>query len=173
MEILLFLVFVIILCIGFLCLTFLVGAIHGAPFIPSEKEKVEAMIDLCGNIKNKVIYDAGCGDGRILFAAEIFQPEKLIGIDISLGALLLAKVKKFLKKSNAQFVHQSIWKTDFSGADIVFIYLLPGMMKRFQKEIYPHLKPGTLLVCNGFTFPDLLPQVEKKISSGQILVYRR
>lgn len=154
-------------------LGFFRGAIAGAPFVPTGNKTVEEMISLAGNISHKKIYDLGCGDGRIVFAAAK-KGANAIGIELSYPIYLLALFKKKLMKSNASIIHASLWDIDVSDADIIFVYLLPAMMKKFEQEKYPTLAKGAIVISNGFKFSSLSPFLEIKKGKGkQIIVYKK
>lgn len=150
------------------------GATAGAPFVPTEKTVVELMISVVQPLDGKKIYDIGCGDGRIVFAAEK-AGAIAIGIEISYTIYLLACFRKWMKRSKAILVHQSLWDADLSDADVIFVYLLPKMMQRFEKEVVPKLKPSCRIVSHGFTLPNKTPLIQKELSSfglaTSVLVY--
>jgi len=59
-------------------------AVHplDVPFVPTTQEAVEAMLKLAGLKKTDVVYDLGCGDGRIVIAAARIYGARGVGIDI-------------------------------------------------------------------------------------------
>lgn len=130
------------------------GALSGAPFIPTGNDVVQKMIAFAGEVKGKKIYDLGCGDGRIVFAAEKMGAIA-VGVEISFPIYCLAVFRRFLAKSHATFFRASLWNVDISDADVVFLYLLPEMMKKFEKEKYPTLKKGCIIISHGFSLGDI------------------
>jgi len=168
-----------VITLTILCIGVLIGAFHGAPFVPSKNTQIQKMIQGVILKENMVIYDAGCGDGRILFSCESLlrqkniTPKKLVGIDISCTILWWAKIQKWIKRSNTTFRCESIWENNFSEADVLFAYLLPSMMQRFESEIYPTLSTGTQLICNGFPLPNIPPTTALNTKSGPVFFYTK
>lgn len=155
-------------------LGFFIGTILGAPFVPTGSKTVEKMLCSLGDINGKKVYDLGCGDGRLVFAAEK-KGATAVGVEISLPVFLFAKLRKFFSASKSEVLLASLWKTDISDADIVLVYLLPKMMKKFREEKFPTLKKGAILVSHGFALPDADVFQEKKMdnSGGRVLVYKK
>lgn len=145
---------------------FFYGAGSGAPFIPSGNAMVEEMIQIAGNLQNKKIYDLGCGDGRIVFAAEK-KGANAIGIEIAYPVYTIARIRKWIKKSHATFKNKSLWNEDLSKADVIFLYLLPPMMKRFAEEKVPTLHSGTKIISHGFELPGHTPEYVKTFGPGK------
>ncbi len=152
--------------------SFFKGALYGAPFVPTRKKIMEKMMELAGNMKNKNIYDLGCGDGRLVFAASE-KKANAIGLEISYPVYFLALARKFFTHSSGEIKHKSLWDENLENADVIFLYLLPKMMKKFEQEKIPTLKKGCKIISNGFSFPNIKPIQEIKISSlqGRVLVY--
>ncbi len=142
------------------------GAVSGAPFVPSGNDMVEIMMQLAGDLKNKRVYDLGCGDGRIVFSAAK-KGAIATGVEISFPIFLLARLLQRLKKSDAQIIHASLWDVDLRNADVVFLYLLPAMMKRFEQEKYPTLKKGCIIISHGFSVGEIIPDEVLQVGVGK------
>ena len=57
-------------------------------------------------------------------------------------------------EKNIEFRNESLWKTDLSEFDLIFIYFIPHRMKKLEKKIRREMKPGIRIISNGFIFPD-------------------
>ena len=152
------------------------GTLFGAPFVPTAQKTVDEMVTLAGNIKDKKVYDLGCGDGRLVFTAS----EKgaiATGIEISFPVYLLAQMRKYYrilrKKKSGKILLGSLWSLDLREADIIFLYLLPKMMKRFEEEKIPTLKKRCLIISHGFALKNtkICKEIPRKNGNGKILVY--
>ena len=154
-------------------ISFFGGAIAGAPFVPSSKKVVEEMILLAGDMQEKNVYDLGCGDGRLVFAASR-KGARAIGVEISLFVATLANIRKYITGERGIIHHGSLWDENLEDADIIFVYLLPNMMKRFAEIQVPTLKKGCIIISHGFALPNNNPIHTKKLSSvqGRVLVYK-
>jgi len=110
-----------------------------------------------------IVYDLGCGDGRLIFRSAKFC-KKAIGYELSIPLYLFGKIRQLFNPKNAQIRYGNIWKQDYKDADVLFIYLLPKAMKQFYQEVWPTLKPGARVVSNAFQIHELKPiQREEKV----------
>ncbi|MEI7511387.1 MAG: 50S ribosomal protein L11 methyltransferase [Candidatus Peregrinibacteria bacterium] len=161
----------ILVFLGFI--GFFSGAVAGAPFVPSGPKTVQRMIAFAHIKPGEKVYDLGCGDGRIVFAATKMGAHA-VGVEISIFVYCLALIRKKFFHVQGEIRHESLWDTDISDADIIFVYLLPEMMKRFGAEKIPTLKKGARIISHGFALPGLEPQeiLEREGGLGRILQYR-
>ena len=131
------------------------AAFTSGPFVPSARKRHKTMLKLADLTHTDLVYDLGCGDGRLVFSASKFC-KKAIGYDLSVPLVLYGKfVSFFHPKASIHF--GNIWKQDYSDATVIFCYLLPGAMKQFHKEVWPKLKKGTRVISNAFEIHDLKP----------------
>jgi len=176
-DLLTILILLIILLVNFflLCsfLGFFVSSSAGAPFVPTGKKIARKMIELANVQPGEKVFDLGCGDGRLVFlAAE--KGANATGIEISYPIFLWAKWLRKTGKKDGTLLHGSMWKTDVSNADVIFTYLFPKMMARFDREIYPTLKKGCRIITHGFALKDRVPELTWRPEGkkrGKILVY--
>ncbi len=101
---------------------------------------------------NSLIYDLGCGDGRILFYAEKLG-YRAVGYELSLYPYLKCLLKKISKKSSIKIINKNFYQADFSDADAVFLFLVTGVMEKVGKKLKNDLKPDTKIISYGFTLP--------------------
>jgi len=134
--------------------------ITGAPFVLTTKKRLEAMIKLGNFKKTDVVYDLGCGEGRIIRAVAKCGVAKAVGYEFSFFTYLLAKAKTFLKGGNEKIYFRNFWKGDYGKATVIVCFLLPKPMARIKKEIWPKLKKGTKLISNDFKIPGVKPEKE-------------
>ncbi len=149
-------------------------AMLGAPFVPTHMKQVKRMIE-AGNLKKGMkIYDLGCGDGRLVHEASVIVGRSnAIGYEYSPIVYLWAKFLSIFWRGG-EIKYGNIWNQDFSNADVIFCYLLPKAMAKFEKTLLPKLKPGSLIVSHAFEFPTY--PVYKKIprdgSHAPVVLYR-
>lgn len=129
--------------------------LRGAPFVPTMRATQERMFGLA-NIKNgETVYDLGCGDGRLVFAAAK-KGARAIGYEFSVPTFVLAKLLSFFHaRSSIRFAN--MWKQDYKNADVLFCYLLTDTMQTFKKVVWPQLKPGTRVVSHAFKMKGIEP----------------
>ncbi|MFH0837799.1 MAG: class I SAM-dependent methyltransferase [Patescibacteria group bacterium] len=145
----------------------LYAAFTSGPFVPSARKRHKTMLKLAELTDSDVVYDLGCGDGRLVFSASRLS-KRAIGYDLSIPLVLYGKMLSlFHPKARIRF--GNLWRQDYSDATVIFCYLLPGAMKQFHKEVWPKLKKGTRVISNAFEIHDLKPiQKEDKVYLYQV-----
>lgn len=133
----------------------LYAAFTSGPFVPSARKRHKTMLKLAELTDSDIVYDLGCGDGRLVFSASKFSG-RACGYDLSIPLVLYGKlISLFYPKAKIHF--GNIWKQDYKDATVIFCYLLPGAMKQFHKEVWPKLRKGTRVISNAFEIHDLKP----------------
>jgi SAM-dependent methyltransferase len=140
------------------------------PFVPTPQVVVDEMLRLAAVTPNDVVYDLGSGDGRIVITAARKFGARAIGVE--LDEHLIYQSEESARQANVlervKFVQQDFFKTDFSQASVITMYLLPGVMKRLRERML-QLKPGTRLVAHDFDFDDWRPDVKTTIRKNVFL----
>lgn len=138
------------------------------PFVPTKQVVVEAMLKLADVKKGDVVYDLGCGDGRIVITAVgQFKAKRGLGLDFNPERLkdCAASVEKAIEdkkltKEEAKtltFKQGDVLKmepADFKDVDVVTLYLLPEVNKRLKPVLQKGLKPGARVVSHDFDMGD-------------------
>jgi SAM-dependent methyltransferase len=138
------------------------------PFVPTNEKVVEAMLKMASVKKGDVVYDLGCGDGRIVITAVgQFGAKKGLGIDFNPERLKdcqksveKAIADKKLTKEQAKeitFKQGDVLKLtpeDFKDVDVVTLYLLPEVNRRLKPVLQKGLKPGSRVVSHDFDMGD-------------------
>lgn len=138
-------------------------------YIPSSPEVVEAILTLVELKKDDIIYDLGCGDGRIVIAAAQQKGTYGIGIDIDSERIREAELnaQKAGIADCVKFRQQDLFSCNFQDATIVFLYLLPHLNLRLRKQLFCQLQPGTRIVSLDFDMGDWKPDKVKKIHNEE------
>lgn len=145
-----------IIFIFLLVATFMVHAFYLIPYVPSRKKVVNKMIEVAKLKHNDTVVDLGCGDGRLLFAAENISPKiKGVGFEVAPLVYALAWILKTIKKSKSKLHFKSLFHADLRKANVIFCYLFPSAMTKLAKKIQTECKPGTRIVSNTFHIPNL------------------
>jgi SAM-dependent methyltransferase len=147
---------IIVTLIFLLLIPGIYAAITSGPFVPSSRKRHRTMLELADLKPTDVVYDLGCGDGRLVFHAAKFC-KKAIGYELSIPLYLFGKFRELFNRNNASIRYGNIWKQDYQDADVIFCYLLPKAMKQFYKEVWPTLKPGTRVISNAFQIHEVKP----------------
>lgn len=144
----------IALIIVLLCLsTFAYAGISAAPWIPSWKSDVQRFLDIADIQPGNIVYDLGCGDGRILVAAAKAGAYAK-GYEISILPYVIAKLRSLRYGEHMKVYYKSFWKADIHDADIVFVFLMPKTNQRLKHKLQQELRPGTKIVTYVWPFTD-------------------
>jgi SAM-dependent methyltransferase len=138
-------------------------------FVPTPQEVVEKMLEVAGVTKKDVVYDLGCGDGRIVLTAARKYGCKAVGYDIDPERIkdCMANFKKEKKETQAlvKFEQKDIFKQDLSGASVITLYLLPELNVKLVPQL-KKLKAGSRIVSHAFDMrgykPDKVVKVKTK-----------
>ena len=129
-------------------------------FVATPEVVVEKMLELANVGKDDVVYDLGCGDGRIVIAAAKKYGARGVGVDID---------PQRIKESNenarqagvtdrVKFIQQDLFETDFSEATVIALYLLPSLNLKLRPKLLRDLKPGSRIVSFAFDMGDWKPE---------------
>ncbi len=133
----------------------------GAPYVKSQKEKVEIMMCLADLKPSDLVADLGSGDGFFTIEAAR-RGAKAIGYEINPFLVWWSrhKIKSLGLAERAKICRKNFWSANLSGATVVMFYGITGMMGRLEKKLEKELRPGTRIISNGFSLPNW--QEEKK-----------
>ncbi len=150
------------LIIAALLLMFAVFAgISAAPWVPTRKRDVSALLDDCELEPGDKFVELGCGDGRLL-AEAAKRGAKAVGYEINPLLWLVATVRNIARLSKVRVRLGSLWRADISNADVVMLFLMPKAMTRLERKISSEMKPGSRLVCYIFGLPGRRPSIKRK-----------
>ena len=126
-----------------------------APFVPTPMIVVERMLELAEVRAQSILYDLGCGDGRIVVQAAIKYGARGVGIDIDPVRIeeSMENAKKEGVESLVEFRLGDVLKVDLSEATVVTLYLLPESNEILRPLLDKYLKEGTLVVSHNYYIP--------------------
>jgi uncharacterized protein (TIGR03000 family) len=141
-------------------------------YVPTPPEFIEAMMKLARVGKDDVVYDLGCGDGRIVIAAVSKWGAKR-GVGIDLDQKRLDECKENAEKAKVgdklEFRKQDVMKIpDLEKATVVAIYLSDGLNEQLWPILQKNCKPGTRIVTHRFKMGENKPEksVDVKADDG-------
>jgi predicted RNA methylase len=128
------------------------------------------MLKLAKVTKNDVVYDLGCGDGRIVITAAKKYGATGTGVDINPQRIKEANknAAEALVTDKVKFVEGDLFETDFSKATVVTLYLLPAVNLRLRPILLSQLKPGTRIVSHAFDMGDWKPEQKIEVNGSSI-----
>ena len=132
------------------------------PYVPTTEEAVKAMLKLAGVRKSDIVFDLGCGDGRIVIAAAKEYAAHGVGIDINPERIQEAEenAKKAGVEKLVRFEENDLFDADIHEATVVTLFLLNSVNLKLRPKLLKDLKPGTRIVSNTFDMGDWKPDKE-------------
>ena len=143
------------------------------PYVPTPQPVVDGLLKLAKVTASDVVYDLGCGDGRIVITAAKEYGATGVGVDIDPQRIkeANANAKKAGVTDKVKFVKGDIFKTDFSNATVVTLYLLPEINLRLRPMLLKQLKPGTRIVSHVFNMGDWKPEQTIFVNASSIHIW--
>jgi len=130
-----------------------------APYVPTPQPVVEKMLELAEVTSKDVVYDLGCGDGRIVVTAAKKYGAHAVGVDIDPSRIeeSQANAKAAGVEDLVSFKLEDAMTVDVSPATVVTLYLLTGSNLTLRPILTRQLKPGTRIVSHSFGMGDWQP----------------
>ena len=122
------------------------------PWVPSPDEVIATMLRAARVTRRDVVYDLGCGDGRIVIAAARDFGARAVGIDIEPERIGEAReaAKQAGVADRVRFVEQDFHQANVSSASVVALYLYTREMTKLKPKLLAQLKPGSRVVAYQF-----------------------
>jgi SAM-dependent methyltransferase len=141
------------------------------PFVTTPPDVVERMLQLANVGPEDVVYDLGCGDGRIVIAAAQGYGARGVGVDIE--PRRIDEANENARRAGVEhlvtFRVQDALKTDVSEATVVTLYLVSALNVRLRPILTTQLRPGARIVSHNFPMGDWEPdQVEVFTSADRV-----
>ncbi|MGD2295888.1 MAG: class I SAM-dependent methyltransferase, partial [Candidatus Aminicenantes bacterium] len=122
------------------------------PYVPTPEEVVEKMLAVAGVGEDDVLYDLGCGDGRIIITAAKEFGCRGVGIDIDPERIRESRTNAANEgvEDRVEFYQMDLFEADISEATVVTLYLLTEVNLRLRPKLLRELRPGTRVVSHDF-----------------------
>ena len=123
--------------------------------------------------KNSVVYDLGCGDGRIVITAAVRYGARGVGIDIDPDRIRESRQNARVAgvANRVRFVQGDLFQTDFHEATAVMLYLLTSLNVQLRPILLRQLKPGTPVVSHDFMMGDWQPDEINAVNGASIFLW--
>jgi SAM-dependent methyltransferase len=144
------------------------------PFVPTPYAVVEGMLELAEVDSNDIVYDLGCGDGRIVVVAAKKYGATGVGVDSNPERIKESNenAKENDVTDKVEFREQNLFETDLSRASVVTIYLLSDVNIELRPKLFRELKPGTRLVSNSFDMDEWEPEERRVVGQRNIYLWK-
>lgn len=138
------------------------------PFVTTPPDIIEAMLDLAEVRNSDLVYDLGCGDGRLVIAAARKHGCRGLGVDLDpkLVEESRANAEKAGVQSLLKFRHKDIFDLDLSDATVVMMFLKPDVNQRLIPQ-FEQMKPGSRIVSHQFSMPGVKPKKVIRVISKE------
>jgi len=148
------------------------------PFVTASNAVLKDIAKALEVKDNSVVYDLGCGDGRILIYLSRLNPKaRYIGIENNVLPILLARAESFLNKkktgNDVEIINGDFFKQDLRNATHIFTYLYPNIMDELLPKFEEEFKPGTRLVSLSFKFASKNPISEIDLKRSKYKLGRK
>jgi ribosomal protein L11 methylase PrmA len=131
------------------------------------------MLKLAKVNKNDIVYDLGCGDGRLVITAVKEFGARGVGIDIDPQRIKesVANAEKAGVTGRAKFRNEDLFEADIHEATVVTLYLWPSVNLRLRPKLLKDLKPGTRVVSNMHDMGDWAPQKQIVVDGHNLYLW--
>ena len=127
-------------------------------YVPTPHDIVEKMLEMANVQKDDVIYDLGCGDGRIVVQAA--KKRGCRGVGYEIVPELAQQARDNAKQNGVERLvtikEEDLFQADLSEATVLPMYLLPQMLAELKPKL-AKLKPGTRIISHDYQFKDVEP----------------
>jgi SAM-dependent methyltransferase len=144
-------------------------------YVPTTLEVIDRMLDVANVKPLDVVYDLGCGDGRIVIRAAKKYGTRGVGVDLDPARIREARAnaKQAGVENLVTFRVGDLFETDITEATVVALYLLPELNRRLKPKLFAELPDGARVVSHDFDMGrDWPPDQYIKLGSDAIFLWR-
>lgn len=140
-----------------------------APYVPTPNDVVDRLLELAEVTKDDVVYDLGCGDGRIVISAAEQYGARGVGIDYDPERIAEANANAERRgvQDLVTFIQQDAMQADVSDATVVTLYLLSSSNRKLRPILTRQLRPGARIVSHAFRMGDWEPEVTREFEDAR------
>jgi len=137
------------------------------PYVSTPDEVVAEMLRIANVGKDDVVYDLGCGDGRIVITAAKMYGCRGVGIDINPERIRESRENaiKAGVSDKVQFIQMDLFEAEIRGASVVTLYLLSGVNLRLRPKLFRELSPGSRVVSHEFSMGKWEPDATSSVKA--------
>jgi hypothetical protein len=152
--------------LALLLLVYPLNAWRDAPVFPTPRQALDGLAEQAPQAPQARVLDAGCGIGDGLKALRRAYPQARIdGVEWSWPLRLLCA----LRCPWARVRQGDMWRVDWSGYQVVYLFQRPESMARAWVKARAELAPGAWLISLEFPVPDAPPQSKLHLPGGRVV----
>ena len=139
-------------------------------FVPTPPAVIEAMLKVASVTSKDVVYDLGCGDGRIVVMAAKTHGARCVGIDIDPNRIkeAEARAQEAGVSDLVSFREGDLFEVEISEASVVTLYLLPALNMKLRPKLWKELAVGTRIVSHAFSMGDWQAEEELTVDGRKV-----
>jgi len=139
------------------------------PYEPSSDRAIAAMLELGKPGPTDVVYDLGCGDGRVVIEAVKASGARGVGVDLDPKLVRSARenAERAGVSSRVSFKTEDLFATDIREASVVMLFLWPESNRKLLPKLLHDLRPGTRIVSNMHDMGDYVPSRTITLRAGK------
>ena len=143
-------------------------------FVPTPNDVVDRMLEMAKVTAEDVVYDLGCGDGRIVITAAQKYRARAVGIDIDPERIAeaTANARRAAVTDRVKFIRGDLFEADISAASVVTLYLLTDLNLKLRPKLMKDLAPGTRVVSHAFGMGDWKPEQTANVDGSRVYLWR-
>jgi len=138
-----------------------------APWVPTRDELLPYVMSLAKVGPNDVVYDLGCGDGRVVIEAVLRGAR---GVCVEINKELIARAEERARKlgisDRVEFINDDFFNVPLSGATVIYMYLLTSVNRMLKPKLAREVRIGTRIVSLDFEIPGWRPVHVVRVSLG-------
>lgn len=140
---------------------FALGAILGAPYVPTLNKSGNDLLDMVDLKKGATIIDLGSGDGAFALQAAR-RGYKVIGYEINPILVVIAKLRTIAYRKSVTIYLRDFWHINLPEADAIYVFLIDRYMQKLENKLLSELTKPTLVVSHVFKLPNVKPIKENQ-----------
>jgi SAM-dependent methyltransferase len=127
---------------------------------PTAHDVVQIMLRLANVKPGEVVYDLGCGDGRVVIAA--VRQAQARGVCVDIDPRRIAESRRNAREAGIgdriHFRNEDLYETEIGDADVVMLFLYPDVNLKLRPKLLRELRPGTRVVSHWHDMGDWQPE---------------
>lgn len=153
--------------------TFAWGSWLAAPWLPMPRKDVQRLLHLAQFRPNELVYDLGCGDGRVLCAAAAQYGVRGIGFEVALLPFVWGWCTILLYGlwPQVKVRYRNFYRCNLSAADVVTVFLTPRAMVKLAPKLAAELAPSARVLSYAFAIPGWQPTHVDKPTPSNIAIF--
>jgi SAM-dependent methyltransferase len=148
------------------------STLMGAPFVATAKGRIQTILKEAELKTGHIFYELGCGDGLIVRTAVKEYKVHGKGIDINPVLIFYARIiAKLQKLTTIMFSVSNVLKISYHDADVIYLFLMPELIKKLEKQFKESVKEDALIISHGFKIKYFEPIFVKTVEDTPFPTY--